>query len=967
MSCSEAATQTFSPDPAAAKEAEKRHNDARQAAEAAKQALGVVSAKLANGLAALLTPSEVEMLLDAHPKVKQQVQQQALNSVCQNMNAADVVSEMTSTGMTFTQLKGVRRLVVNSTKTSGFPADCAPFVAPHVVEATQKEIQQHIDATMRIFSTSGPENSIGWQNHVGHILDAFIKLHDYKHQLDYPGLNTLAMAFYTDKTPFYQSNRSVILGGVNDMTDLVYRGALPNTFQSRNESIMLAAIESNAESRAVMEAHYKEAVGIMKLHEEGLQHRCDFLSMKSEYLEAQHAAASARLLLEQGHQSACQQQPSPASTAVIAQLRALGASTPAAMQAVRAVKAAKAAAIGTRPIIRRSAVSPAAVSPLRTPGQQRKAQQQQQQQQPQEQQDDTHMSSAADPGTFLAATTPAPTTPGAFDACPVVVDVEMVTGLEQRAQELLDNLHAWLQDAEQRGWVHKGNGQYFFIEWHLVPDLACLKATLDIDSGDGSFSYPCPICMCPHDQLGSEDEFDDRDLSKGIFGFLPKHRIHACAMHCHHRICERLLLAILLHVDGKMPKDPSTRLPKASGKQYAAALELRNNVLSVLNGKGAITLTRGNASFECQGMSINGGYCRFDYDSRTQRLKIIPMNGAECDRFLEHAEGLIKYVFWQSGDQVHRAKLIACINKWKEASSYLKKPILTTSERADAKAACVTFVRLWRDRGGSVTHYMHILLKHTDWFFSDDPDGEDTGSCPCWWTTQGHEAKHGLCKWVFRHKTSHNKAIYVAYCTVEGELQSKLLLSSMAPGLYQLMRWQWLQLHVRLRDVKVMVQDGCVQLNVSDLANLHLIDDRFDDDHVWSEKEILQTLGMPDYLRIHLTGHGQVEHAVRVSVYKLAYIAAYKFAAAGGDASSYQAGQPGVRMSDYMTGRRHCAAERTELDMLYEYDRARERNKQQAVAAINSHTTFELFMPDNHYYSDGPVEEVADLLFDEDL
>lgn len=104
-----------------------------------------------------------------------------------------------------------------------------------------------------------------------------------------------------------------------------------------------------------------------------------------------------------------------------------------------------------------------------------------------------------------------------------------------------------------QGKVVKGEGSeaYFFVEWHVVCDMAAWKLILGVE-GDGSRKCPCPLCMGTTAQhlddvllgAGGTPVWLERDMSRCIFP-LPLSRFHPCGMHCYHRISERLLLEVM--------------------------------------------------------------------------------------------------------------------------------------------------------------------------------------------------------------------------------------------------------------------------------------------------------------------------------------------------------------------------------------------------------------------------------------
>ena len=91
---------------------------------------------------------------------------------------------------------------------------------------------------------------------------------------------------------------------------------------------------------------------------------------------------------------------------------------------------------------------------------------------------------------------------------------------------------------------------YFFVEWHTMCDLAGLRTCLGIE-GVGSLSRPCPLCELPSSIVEQRisghhtEPVQRRPMDKAIFQ-IPMWRQHACGMHLHHRVVERLLQMLLI-------------------------------------------------------------------------------------------------------------------------------------------------------------------------------------------------------------------------------------------------------------------------------------------------------------------------------------------------------------------------------------------------------------------------------------
>lgn len=82
----------------------------------------------------LLTPDEVAGILEAHPAVKQHAQEEALRAVREHMSPVDVVSVMTTCGISNAQLQAIRKLLVQSAKAAGFSSSSTPFTPAYLVK-----------------------------------------------------------------------------------------------------------------------------------------------------------------------------------------------------------------------------------------------------------------------------------------------------------------------------------------------------------------------------------------------------------------------------------------------------------------------------------------------------------------------------------------------------------------------------------------------------------------------------------------------------------------------------------------------------------------------------------------------------------------------------------------------------------------------------------------------------------------
>lgn len=94
---------------------------------------------------------------------------------------------------------------------------------------------------------------------------------------------------------------------------------------------------------------------------------------------------------------------------------------------------------------------------------------------------------------FLCVTETKAAEPDSLQTKALEADVNRKTAaIERRYQEM------WALDQV----VYRAGYGYFFVEWHCIMDMACLKAVQAVQ-GDGSMKQPCALCMCTQDELHS--------------------------------------------------------------------------------------------------------------------------------------------------------------------------------------------------------------------------------------------------------------------------------------------------------------------------------------------------------------------------------------------------------------------------------------------------------------------------------
>ena len=188
---------------------------------------------------------------------------------------------------------------------------------------------------------------------------------------------------------------------------------------------------------------------------------------------------------------------------------------------------------------------------------------------------------------------------------------------------LTKELDKVIQDATSQGYmVHVPGKGSFFVEWHILPDLKCLKILLGMGSC-GSKRRPCPFCDVPDTHLGdmaNSGTWPARNWEGTRVFPLPMHRFHLCTMHCHHRVCEKILMEILTYVVQQRPPQPHANTRAETKQRHQVAMQQHEaytqSVMDVLN----------------KDMQINGGHCRLEWDDKKQKWSKIPLNGGEIKR-----------------------------------------------------------------------------------------------------------------------------------------------------------------------------------------------------------------------------------------------------------------------------------------------------------------------------------------------
>lgn len=128
---------------------------------------------------------------------------------------------------------------------------------------------------------------------------------------------------------------------------------------------------------------------------------------------------------------------------------------------------------------------------------------------------------------------------------------------------------------------------------------------------------------------------------------------------------------------------------------------------------------------------------------------------------------------------------------------------------------------------------MSYITMRSGFFGPASPDR----ASPAWFCTQATEKAHALNKSIFRHRTSHGMAF--KWMRPDGTMEE----ITDAPGLFQLLLWQWRMISHRLHNEKGILEDDSVTLNMIDLNNLRYAFQEVS--QVLGEQELCELLCIP--------------------------------------------------------------------------------------------------------------------------
>jgi hypothetical protein len=338
-------------------------------------------------------------------------------------------------------------------------------------------------------------------------------------------------------------------------------------------------------------------------------------------------------------------------------------------------------------------------------------------------------------------------------------------------------------------------------------------------------------------------------------------------------------------------------LDNESPNPFSGDMDLTNFLVSVGNKGLLIDKDISQRTFKFTGMNVNGGRCRFNYDS-TRKLIMIGMNGDETRRFITQVVLLYQYVMGDLAPEKFGLWKDA-LQMWDQQVKYMESKSVSenASFRDEAVGHAKEFVKAYRKAAGagSITYYLHTMSAHTEWFYCMSPGGKF--SLVAWWSAQAVEAGHKLRKRALRSHTRHGMAIsrwasprqdddYARVDTTEGDDHDgvedncgavRVMVTSGA-GIYELFRWQFrLVCYRRLEQLEkrgVTVKSLTIKF-FNQLAELSPV-------NKWTETMLVKMLKYPAGTAIRVTGPGELKQPLQVEVSSGTYFAEAAFEKAGG-------------------------------------------------------------------------------------
>jgi hypothetical protein len=395
------------------------------------------------------------------------------------------------------------------------------------------------------------------------------------------------------------------------------------------------------------------------------------------------------------------------------------------------------------------------------------------------------------------------------------------------------------------------NMGYFFVDMHIISDFKCHRALTGCDRN--TKDWPCTFCKCHGTDTVNITKVHPRrevdvnpspgqPLTRPPIFKIARHKFHACGMHCHHRMVERLVYEAMLAL--------FNRSTTARSKSATAALQAQKEVdqamfMQLLNDK-----------------NVQGGHCAWIWDDKKNKLKRLSLNGPECLEILKLATELAAVVF--PNDTAKQSTMVAVWTGWSGVHADLTAWHLDQDTIQEAirrgKKFCEAFKDFYGETAKRFPDYVHLMYQHADWFYGLDEHGVLIGP-PAWWSTTGLEKSHSLHKRKLRYKTMHGMRLRVY------DHDGKAKEISHMPSIYQLFQWRLRMYAWRWQDKLNSRKAKVYRVHVSDLVNLFkAFEFGTSAEQPLTEKEMGYLLSLPDGCAVHLDGYGDMPADLPVHV-----------------------------------------------------------------------------------------------------
>lgn len=425
-------------------------------------------------------------------------------------------------------------------------------------------------------------------------------------------------------------------------------------------------------------------------------------------------------------------------------------------------------------------------------------------------------------------------------------DLPRCTQAQQRELEHLGNsLKQQLTEAYAREQVVRvvdpeaeGGARYCFVHFEVTPDMKGLKALFGLKSS--AKSNCCAGCTVTYKELqdGYEGQKAERlDLLQAVWPALPRSRWRFCVLHGLCRVTEKMLHQMTHSVwwaEQHVTSDADKATVKKVKQSYEKVLAEQCKVMGGNFKVGIVTKVRGTReSKELGKASLNGGDARLVLGHVTRIEEALqPL----ADLFAADA---------QYSTMVSNRKL--AWTAWAKCQRWFHQLHMTGEDYEQAEQDLRAFAAAYRrttaeenkDKICSITHYIHVLEKHPDWFL-----GKGSPMAPALVSTQMMEHLH-----KFRNTTLARSTLHGMKFTMPTHNGPQVV--DEAPECWQLLLKAYREHHWRLAERAKQLKAA---QHTIDIAQLQALTDW----HVTTiTNDIMcQALGLCGTKPVHITGRG---------------------------------------------------------------------------------------------------------------